>query len=374
MRGAAIVAYLALALAPGCRTAMPLTAVPAQTPPPATAPAEPAPGTAAVPPESAAPPDPEPAAPVEAAPAPPAPLAPSAPIALLPAHRQGPPPVPRIALVLGGGAARGFAHVGVIQVLEQEKIPVDLVVGSSVGSLIGALYASGQSCASLERSAMLLQEKDIFDFGVVTAVTGKGLAKGDRLEAWVKAHVRTGRIEKLKRPFAAVATDLNWGSQVVLDRGSVARAVRASSAIPGVFEPVAHQGRILVDGGVVNNVPVSVARAKGADLVIAVDISPNVGNPRITNLVGVTLQAANIMYAINVEQARRSADVLITPAVGDVGMLDFKQKRRCVRAGKEAASRAVPAIRKAIAAWIAAHSEEVTAGPARETAVQVKAP
>jgi len=262
-----------------------------------------------------------------------------------------PAPAPRIALVLGGGAARGFAHVGVIRVLERERIPFSLVVGTSVGSLIGALYASGRGGAALERTALQLEEKDIFDFGVVTAVRGMGLAKGDRLERWVQTHVRPGRIEQLKLPFAAVATDLNWGYEVVLDRGPVARAVRASSAIPGVFQPVACQGRMLVDGGVVNNIPISVARAKGADLVIAVDISPAVGNTRITNLVGVTLQAANIMFALNVERSKRDADVLITPAVGDVGMLDFSQKRRCVRAGAEAARRAIPGIRKAIAAW-----------------------
>lgn len=314
-----------------------------------------APGAGPMPP--AARPAPEPPPPLVPMAEPPAPAA-VPPVEPLPAPRPGPPPVPRIALVLGGGAARGFAHVGVIRELEREKIPVSLVVGSSVGSLIGAIYASGQGGASLQRTAMRLEEKDIFDFGVLTAVAGMGLAKGDRLEHWVQAHVRTTRIEKLKLPFAAVATDLNWGTQVVLERGSVARAVRASSAIPGVFEPVAYQGKILVDGGVVNNVPVSVARAKGADLVIAVDISPNVGNTRITNLVGVTIQAANIMFALNVEQARRSADVLITPAVGDVAMLDFRQKRRCVRAGTEAARKAVPAIRQAIAAWVAARSAE----------------
>ena len=282
------------------------------------------------------------------------------------AHAQAPappPPVPRIALVLGGGAARGFAHVGVIRALERERIPFSLVVGTSVGSLIGALYASGRSGAALERTALQLEEKDIFDFGVVTAVAGMGLAKGDRLEHWVQGHVHPSRIEQLKIPFAAVATDLNWGYEVVLDQGPVARAVRASSAIPGVFQPVACQGRMLVDGGVVDNIPISVARAKGADLVIAVDISPTVGNTRITNLVGVTLQAANIMFALNVERSRRDADVLITPAVGDVGMLDFSQKRRCVRAGAEAARRAIPGIRKAIAAWQAARTPPPSAAP-----------
>jgi NTE family protein len=262
-------------------------------------------------------------------------------------------PRPKVALVLGGGAARGFAHVGVIRALEQEKIPVDLIVGTSVGSLIGAIYASDLNSFDLEWTAFSLQKEDLFDYGVLTAVMGMGLAKGDKLEAFVKSKVATQDIEQLKLPFAAVATDLNWGTKVVLDRGSIARAVRASSAIPGVFQPVSHMGKILVDGGVVDNIPISVARAKGADLVVAVDISENVGNTNITNLVDVMLQAANIMFALNVEHSKRDADVLIAPNVGDVSMLDFGQKKRCMQAGIDAGRAAVPEIRKAIDAWVA---------------------
>ena len=262
-------------------------------------------------------------------------------------------PRPKVALVLGGGAARGFAHVGVIRALEQEKIPVDLIVGTSVGSLIGAIYASDLNSFDLEWTAFSLQKEDLFDYGVLTAVMGMGLAKGDKLEAFVKSKVATQDIEQLKLPFAAVATDLNWGTKVVLDHGSIARAVRASSAIPGVFQPVSHMGKILVDGGVVDNIPISVARAKGADVVVAVDISENVGNTNITNLVDVMLQAANIMFALNVEHSKRDADVLIAPNVGDVGMLDFGQKKRCMQAGIDAGRAAVPEIRKAIDAWVA---------------------
>ena len=268
---------------------------------------------------------------------------------------QGPPPKPKIALVLGGGAARGFAHVGVIRALEQEKIPIDMVIGTSVGSLIGAIYASDVNSFDLEWTAFQLEKEDIFDFGVLNAVTGMGFAKGDKLEAWVKGHIKTTNIEQMKIPFAAVAADLNWGYKVVLDKGSVARAIRASAAIPGVFQPVQHQGKILVDGGVVDNIPISVAKAKGADLVIAVDISSNLGNPNITNLLGVSLQATNIMFALNVEQSKKAADVLITPAgIGDVGMLDFTQKKRCMQAGIDATKQAMPTILKVIDAWVAA--------------------
>jgi NTE family protein len=279
---------------------------------------------------------------------------------------QRPPPKPRIALVLGGGAARGFAHVGVIRALEQEKIPVDLVVGTSVGSLIGAIYAADLDSFDLEWTAFKLQEDDLLDYGVLTAVRGMGLARGDKLEEFVKSRVKVANIEDLRIPFAAVATDLNWGTKVVLDRGSVSRAVRASSAIPGVFQPVQHMGKILVDGGVVDNIPISVARAKGADIVVAVDISENVGNTHITNLVDVMVQATNIMFALNVAHSKKDADVLIAPAVGDVGMLDFTQKKRCMQAGIEAARAAAPAIRRAVDAWVAKHAvSAIDAVPAK---------
>ncbi|GEJ58690.1 patatin-like phospholipase family protein [Anaeromyxobacter diazotrophicus] len=284
----------------------------------------------------------------------PAPLPPPPPLMQQP---PAPPPKPRIALVLGGGAARGFAHVGVIRALEQEHIPIDLVVGTSVGSLIGALYASNLDSFDLEWTAFKLEKDDLFDFGVVTAVMGMGFARGDRLEQFVRSRTKAQNIEDLRIPFAAVATDLNWGTEVVLDRGSLARAVRASSAIPGVFQPVQLMGKLLVDGGVVDNIPVSVARAKGADIVIASDISEDVANTRITNLLDVTMQATNIMFALNAEHSKRDADVIIAPAVGAVAMLDFTQKKQCMQAGIEAAHRAAPAIRKAIDGWVAARQE-----------------
>jgi NTE family protein len=260
-------------------------------------------------------------------------------------------PKPKIALVLGGGAARGFAHVGVLRALEQEKIPVDMIVGTSVGSLIGAIYASNPNSFELEWTAFTLEKSDIFDYGILGAFTGMGVVKGQKLESFVQNKIPVANIENLKLPFAAVATDLNRGVRVVLDRGSVARAVHASSAIPGVFEPVDYQGKMLVDGGVMDNIPISVAREKGADIVIAVDISENVTNFNITNLVDVTMQAVNIMFDENVKNKKKDADILIAPAVGDVAMLDFTQKKRCMQAGIDATQKAMPEIRKKIEEW-----------------------
>ena len=267
---------------------------------------------------------------------------------------------PKVALVLGGGAARGFAHVGVIRVLEQERLPIDLVVGTSVGSLIGALYASDRNAFELEWAAFQLKQEDLFDYGMLSAVLGMGLARGERLEAFVKGKVKQQTIEELPLPFAAVATDLNWGTRIVLDHGPVARAVHASSAIPGVFEPVVIEGKLLVDGGVVDNIPIEVARAKGADLVVAVDISEDVGNVNIKNLVDVLLQSTNIMFSVNVAHRRAGADVLVQPKVGGIGMLDFARRKEAMEAGIAAAREAAPRIRAAIEAWKARKAAEGT--------------
>ncbi len=262
------------------------------------------------------------------------------------------PPKPKIALVLGGGAARGFAHVGVIRALEQEKIPINMIIGTSVGSLIGAIYANDLNSFELEWTAFTLEKDSLFDYGILNAFTGMGMAKGERLEEFVRTKIATTNIENMKLPFTAVATDLNRGTRVVLNRGSVAKAVHASSAIPGVFAPVDYQGRLLVDGGVLDNIPIDVAREEGADIVIAVDISENIVNYNITNLVDVMLQAVNIMFDENVKYKKKEADVLIAPAVGNVAMLDFSQKKRCMQAGIDATQIAMPEIKKKIEEWV----------------------
>ena len=260
-------------------------------------------------------------------------------------------PRPRVGLVLGGGAARGFAHIGVIRALEQEKVPVDLIVGTSVGSLIGAIYAADANSFELEWTAFKLEKDNVFDYGIFSALTGLGIARGDKLEEFVRSKVPVQNIEDLRIPFAAVAVDLNRGTRVVLDKGPVARAVRASSAIPGVFQPVEHQGRLLVDGGVLDNIPAAVARERGADIVIAVDIGENVVNFNISSIIDVMLQAVTIMSAENAQYRKKDADVLIAPKIGDVGMLDFTQKKRCMQAGIDAARQAMPEIKQKIEEW-----------------------
>lgn len=261
------------------------------------------------------------------------------------------PAEPKIALVLGGGAARGFAHVGALRVLEQEKIPLSRIIGTSVGSLVGSLYAGNPNTFELEWAAFQLERDDVLDFSLFSVRMGP--VTGSKLERFVDRMTRVKQIESLKIPFAAVATDLETGQPVVLDRGPVAKAVHASSAIPGVFTPVEYGGRLLVDGGVSNNVPVDVARQLGADLVIAVNVGQGVQTSRqnLTNVVDIILQAVNIMGNEIIKTKLREADVVIEPRVGHIGAWDFSQKKQAMVAGIEAAQRAIPEIRAKIQAW-----------------------
>jgi NTE family protein len=239
----------------------------------------------------------------------------------------------------------------VLRVLEGARIPVELIVGSSVGSLVGALYAGPWNAQELERIARRLERDDFFDFGIGPALFGTGLASGRRIEAFVRENLPEDRIERLRIPFAAVATDLGSGRPVVLRAGDVALAVRASCAIPGVFEPVLLDGRLLVDGGVVQNLPVKVAREMGADVVIAVDVTAMGAEKAPRNFVEVILRAVNIVVHAEVEDARRDADVFLAPAVGEVGFIEFDRKLEALAAGIASATAALPRIREVLAAW-----------------------
>ncbi len=262
-----------------------------------------------------------------------------------PATREIPP---RVGLALGGGAARGFAEIGVLRVLEQEKIPVDLVAGTSVGSLIGALYADSGRVLDAEFLAVEVQEEDLFDYQALALFSG-GLVKGERLEAFLSAHLRHRTLETLPVPFYPVAVDIRTGRAVVFERGSVAQAVHASCAIPGVFVPVQFGGATYVDGGVLDPVPADVARQKGAEVVIGVAIPAGLpaGTPR--NPVEVAFHSAMIMYQEIGRLRAAEADVVIQPDVKGVAFDDFSQKKRLIEAGEAAARAALPAIREAIA-------------------------
>ncbi|MHB8077646.1 MAG: patatin-like phospholipase family protein [Candidatus Krumholzibacteriia bacterium] len=256
---------------------------------------------------------------------------------------------PRIGLALGGGGARGFAHIGALRVLEQEKIPIDLVVGTSVGSLVGALYADQGRVLDAEMTALTVGEEELFDQTMIPLFSG-GLVKGKKLEAFLRDNLKHPLIEDMVVPFAAVAVDLDSGETVVFRSGPVAPAVHASCAIPGVFVPVTIGGRTFVDGGVTNPVPASVARALGAEVVIAMSVPPPAPKPAARNQLSVTYHAISIMAAEIGRLRAGEADVVIAAEVGKVDFDDFSQKRRLIEAGEAAARAALPAIRAAIAA------------------------
>jgi NTE family protein len=253
---------------------------------------------------------------------------------------------PKIALVLGGGSAKGFAHVGVIRILEQEKIPIHMIVGTSVGSLIGGIYASNPDSFQLEWTAFKIEKNDILDFSLIYSKLGP--AQGVRLETFVEQTVKAKRIEDTKIPFYPIATDLNTGETVILEKGSLAKAIRASSAIPGIFVPVTFGNRMLVDGGVTNNIACDVARSKGADIVIAVNILKDIKDYRIDSLIDIIAQSINIaMHEAN-KAKLQYADVIIEPDTKGVSMFDFTQKKMLVEEGIKATRKAIPRIKELI--------------------------
>jgi NTE family protein len=254
---------------------------------------------------------------------------------------------PVIGVALGGGGARGFAHVGVLRVLEQEKIPIDLVLGSSVGSLIGALYADSGSVLDAEFRAVEVTRDDLFDFGALALLSG-GLARGEGIVSYLDRRLKHATFETMPVRFGAVATELRTGRTVVFERGSVGEAVRASCAIPGVFVPVAIDGELYVDGGVSDPVPADAARARGADVVIAVAIPAAVPDRAPTSALGIVLQSVAIQAAQIQRLRAREADVLVVPEVGQVAYDDFTHKQELIAAGEAATRAALPAIREAI--------------------------
>lgn len=266
---------------------------------------------------------------------PPAPLPPPPP----------PPRPPRIGLALGGGAARGFAHIGVIQVLEEAGIRPDLVVGTSAGSLVAALYAAGRGGADLAVLADAMDESAFADW----SFPGRGLLRGEALARFVRDHTG-GRIEQMRLPLGIVATDLDSGAPILFQRGDAGIAVRASSAVPAVFQPVKIGTREYVDGGLVSPVPVRFARQMGAELVIAVDISMAPEGNATGDAVSMLLQTFTIMSRSINGFELREADVVLRPRLSGVSGADFGARRRSIQAGREAATAALAALRERIAA------------------------
>lgn len=258
-----------------------------------------------------------------------------------------PRPPPRIGLALGGGAARGFAHVGVIQVLEEAGIRPSLVVGTSAGSLVAAIYASGRSGAQMQQIAEDMEEASLTDWTL--PLFRRGVLRGDALSRYVNQQVERRPIEAMAMPLGIVATDLASGEGIVFRRGDTGMAVRASSAIPALFQPVRIGAHDYVDGGLVAPVPVRFARDMGAELVIAVDISGAPQGNGTDGVLQVLMQTFSIMGKSISALELRGADVVVRPVLKDVGSADFAARKRSIEAGRAAMLASLPALRAQLA-------------------------
>ncbi len=255
----------------------------------------------------------------------------------------------RLGLALGGGAARGFAHVGVIQVLEEAGLRPGFVVGTSAGSLVAALYASGKTPAELVRVAETMQEAEITDW--MLPILNRGALRGEALAKYVNTQVGGRSLEQMRIPVGIVATDLGNGEAITFRRGNTGAAVRASSAVPGVFQPVRVGEREYVDGGLVAPVPVRQVRDMGANFVIAVDISSDPeGNPSADTF-QILMQTFAIMGKSINHLALKEADWVVRPALSGVRSADFGARQRSIEAGRAAMREALPGLRARLAAF-----------------------
>ena len=249
---------------------------------------------------------------------------------------------PKIGLALGGGAARGFAHIGVVKMLEAHGIVPDYIVGTSAGAVVGALYAAGHDAFAMQKIGQQLDEKIFADW----TLGGRGLLKGEALQDFINQQVGKRPLEKLNKPFAAVATDLNNGERVVFRTGDTGLAVRASAAVPGVFQPAQFRGHHYVDGGLTSPVPVQAARDMGADIVIAVDISARPEGQPVDSLTAIIWQTTTIMGGMIGANELKGADVVIRPKLPYVKSWDFTARNDAMLEGERAALAALPTLRQ----------------------------
>jgi NTE family protein len=251
---------------------------------------------------------------------------------------------PRVGVALGGGFARGIAHIGVLRVLEQEGIPIDCIAGTSVGALIASSYACGATLSSMEAHAA---ETHFSDFGRWT-LSWLGLASNERLEGYLHRVCTANRFEELETPLAIVATDLSTGEPVYFTRGELGPPLRASCAYPGLFLPVEHEGRILVDGFLAEPVPVEAVRRLGAEFVIAVYLDPGLNGDKPRSVADVISRSFSIMQRYASPNWRRRADVVIEPDVKPFPWDAFTRTPEIIVAGEAATRRALPRIRAAL--------------------------
>ncbi|SMO46543.1 patatin-like phospholipase family protein [Melghirimyces algeriensis] len=239
----------------------------------------------------------------------------------------------KVGLALGSGGARGMAHIGVLKVLKREGIPIDCIAGSSIGSLVGAIYAHGHDLDMIESLAVHLKRNVWLD----PTIPRRGFITGKKVKELIRLLTHDKNLEDLSLPMAVVATDLTKRERVVFRTGPVSFAVRASISIPGIFEPVYWKGRTLVDGGVIDRIPISVVQEMDADVIIAVDVVPGATSVRIKNIFDVITQTLSVMEREILNQRLLRADILIQPDLTDISSTAFTDVAECIRRGEEAA-------------------------------------
>lgn len=251
---------------------------------------------------------------------------------------------PKIILALGGGGARGFAHIGVLQVFEEAKIKISGIVGTSMGALVGSTFAAETDLYYLARLVDALGWENLIDFHLPNL----GLIDGSKIQTLIDLLTKGKKIEELSLPFWAVATDLHTGEEIVFKEGWLAPAIRASISVPGIFNPVEYNHRLMVDGAVVAGVPVSIARQMEGDMVIAVNVGFDHTHHRINNIFDVLSKVQDIMGNRLDRFQMQLADLVIIPQLGSIGTMHFHRAQECIDIGREAAEAALPQIE----AWI----------------------
>ncbi|MBN1384526.1 MAG: patatin-like phospholipase family protein [Elusimicrobia bacterium] len=243
---------------------------------------------------------------------------------------------PKIAVVLGGGGARGLSHIGVLKVLEENKIPIDIIVGTSAGALVGGLYASGMDISEIENIGKDIGWDKISDLSTVKLIgliATESLLSSQKLEKYLEKHIGKKRFDQLKIPFACIACDVKTGERIIFKDGEAAFAMRASATIPAVFEPVEYRHRLLIDGGVVDNLPVDIARVMKADFVIAVWPKGDNSLFEMKNVLTTLNQVINIQGEFLVSKTLDNADFLLIPDVRDITMIELDRSQECIETG-----------------------------------------
>ncbi|MFB6466525.1 patatin-like phospholipase family protein [Cytobacillus sp. Hz8] len=254
---------------------------------------------------------------------------------------------PKIGLALGSGGARGFAHLGVIKVLTDEGIPIDLIAGSSMGAMIGCFYAAGQNIDNLYKLSKVFKRKYYLDF----TVPKMGFIAGKRIKGLIRMFTHGKTMEQLNIPVSVIATDLLSGEKVIFNTGSISDAVRASISIPGIFVPEKNNGRLLVDGGVIDRVPVSVVKEMGADIVIAVDVAHVKTNAEITSIFDVIMQSIDIMQMELVTNREIASDIMIRPRVEIYSSRAFTNIEEIIKMGEEETRKQITKIKQLLDQW-----------------------